>query len=261
MRADYPIECVPATPEYILAGIQEEWRQGAGLCGDAGEAPPTFAATVKQWREAMDLVCWSPLGHALNKQWGTSFSQWEWFGVLVPAGEKNLGDVCRLLARQARRPKIPPAKLLGHECPEAGLVLAIRALLVRAGATPRLKPSTSLESYLKRWPKVFLKGICSLAPGGVPFTFEASRFGTVAVVSFILGIVCLAGGAASSEPWGIIVGVLLFALGWFGGFLEGSWIHGPLELDGATTFRDLTQRVFEQQRRCGVGDPQITPRN
>lgn len=72
MKADYTIEWVPATPEYVLAGIQEEWRQSLLLEGeDSGDVErqlPTFATTVKEWREAVDLVGWRPLGRALDEE-------------------------------------------------------------------------------------------------------------------------------------------------------------------------------------------------
>src|SRR5512137_1160640 len=108
MKSDFEIDWVPATPQYILDCFQEEWRQCAVLDDDA--KPPTFDTTVHQWRDELDLVWWSRLGYALNKEWRTKFSQAQWFSVLVPARSRTLHDVCSLLASTACRPSVPPAK-------------------------------------------------------------------------------------------------------------------------------------------------------
>lgn len=251
MRADYPIQWVPATPEYILACLQEEWRQCA-LPDEEGKLP-TFETTVDEWREAMDLVWWSPLGHALNKFWGTKFSEWQWFRVLVPAREQTLGDVCRLLATKAQRPVVPPARLLGCDCASAGVFLAIRSLLLRAGAPPELRPSTPLKPYLRKWPKVFRKEVSRLVPGGLPFGFEGNLSERVFAWSAILGGLLLAASALVNEPALIITGVMLFALGWFGGLFGSTWFPGRLTLRNVKTFRDLTEMIIKQQRWAGVG--------
>ena len=60
MKAEYPIEWRPATPQYILASLREEWRQCALTEGEQPDEVerrlPTFATTVHQWREAMELL-------------------------------------------------------------------------------------------------------------------------------------------------------------------------------------------------------------
>lgn len=167
MKNDYPIEWVPATPEYILGCLQEEWRQCAIVEEDAERERqvPAFTTTVHQWREAMDLVWWSPLGHALNKQWRIRISEWQWFQALVPARDKTLRDVCNLLATQARRPAFPRSRLLGSPSGLAGVFLAIRCLLEKSGAPPGLRPSSPLAPCLEKWPRVFEEEISRLAPG------------------------------------------------------------------------------------------------
>ena len=88
MKTNYPIERVPATPEYILACIREEWRQTV-LSDEDDPANverqlPTFGTTIHEWREALNLLGRRALGRALNECWGTKFSEWRWFSVLVP---------------------------------------------------------------------------------------------------------------------------------------------------------------------------------
>ncbi len=215
VKTDFRIDWVPATPEYILACIQGEWRQCAIVDDDA--KPPTFDTTIKQWRDELDLVWWSRLGYALNKQWGTEFSQSQWFAVLVPASTRTLRDVCMLLATAARRPSIPPAKILGHESACAGVFLAVRSLLLKAGARPDPRPSSDLEPYLWKWPKVFLNDISRFVPGGLPFEQEGTFLDKLTLVCFLLGLFLLFWSAFNAEPFLIIAGVLLFAAGWFGG--------------------------------------------
>jgi hypothetical protein len=93
MKAAYPVQWVSATPEYILASIQGEWRQI--MLPDATEERdlPTFNTTIAQWRDLLDLVEWRPLGRSLNKAWGTNFSRQQWREVLEPARKKTLRGV------------------------------------------------------------------------------------------------------------------------------------------------------------------------
>lgn len=254
MKADYPVEWVPATPDYILAAIQEEWRQCA--IPDEAEEPggslPGFFTTVHQWREGLGLVGWSRLGYALNKQWGTKISGWRWFQVLVPAREKTLREVCNLLATQARQPVFPRAGFLGCAGQSAGVFLAVRSLLIQAGASRDLRPSTSLEPFLRKWPKVFVKQVSELAPGGLPLAFVNKFFERLAMLSFAAGLLLVLLSALASEPYVVVAGTLLLGAGWLGGLFGPTWFPGRLTLENATTFRGLTEIIVEQRRRCGV---------
>jgi hypothetical protein len=255
MNVDHPIERVPATPEYILACFREEWRQCALPDGEneAGKDPqlPAFETTIHEWREALDLVWWSPLGQGLNKLWGTKFSERRWFSVLVPAREKTLRGVCELLASEARRPLVPATRLLGRNCESAAVFLAIRSLLVQAGAAPDLRPSTPLQPFLRKWPKVFLQEVSRLAPGGLPFRFENTYLHLLTGLSLILGCLLLLLTALVEEPWLIIGGVFLFAAGWIVGLVGGTYFPGRLILGNVATFRGLTEAIVAQQRRYG----------
>jgi hypothetical protein len=256
MKNHYPIEWVPATPEYILRCIQEEWRQCAIVEEDAKpeRQVPTFATTVHQWRDAMDLVWWSPLGHALNKQWRTRISEWQWFKALVPAREKTLRDVCNLLARQARRPAFPKTRLLGCMSGATGVFLVIRSLLETAGASPEVRPSALLAPYLEKFPRVFDEEVSRLAPGLMIY-YENKFFSGLSCGSLALGVLLLLLSALITEPWLIITGVALFALGWFGGLFGGTWFPGKLRLDEVTTFRGLAEAIVAQQELFCQGVP------
>ena len=257
MKADYPIEYVPATPEYILACIREQWRQNALLDGekpdDAEGQLPTFVTTVYEWREAMDLVGWRPLGKALNEDWETQFTESQWFAVLMPAREKTLGGVCELLATQARRWVLPSAKMLGRECAAAGVFLAMRALLVQAGAPRELRPSTPLEPFLQKWPEVFLQQVSRLAPGGLPFTRQNETFNTLIALSYIFSGLLLLLGLLVKDPWIASGAITLYGLAWIGAGCGRSF-PGPLRLEAVTNFHGLTETIVAQQRRSGFGN-------
>lgn len=254
MKAEYEIEWVAASPDYLLACIQEEWRQCALLEEEPEDARhvPSFATTVHEWREAMDLVWWSPLGNALNKQWGTHFSEIQWCTTLTPAREKTLRDVCNLLATQAKRPEFHPARIMGRTCQAAGVFLAIRSMLKRAGVSPLPRPSTPLEPYLRRYRKFFLQQISPLAPGGLPFTWQKDVFGGVICLGQLVGLLLLGISGFTREPVLTIIGVCVFALAWVIGAIGRAIYPGRVSLGNVKTFRGLTELILKQQRRCGV---------
>ncbi len=248
MKVIYPIQWVPATPEYILAGIQEEWRQFSQDCGltaeDRERQMPTFNTTIQQWCDDAMLDEWMPLSKALNQTWGTKFTRKQWRQVLEPAREKTIRGVCELLATQAQRPLIPSAKILGHECKSAGVFLAIRSLLIEAGAPANLRPSSNVEPYLKKWPKVFQEKIERLALGGLPYKLVNKFWPILTGSTWTVGALLLVAGSISKVPEMIIVGVFLFAAGWLGGLLY----RGPLALENVKTFRDLAELIVKKQR-------------
>ncbi len=255
MKANYPIRWVPATPEYVLAYMQEEWRQFAGDCrlsaGEMEKHMPTFNTTIQEWCDEQMLDEWMPLGKQLNLTWDTSFTRKQWREVFAPAGQKTIRGVCELLAAQAKRPVIPPAKILGHESKSAGVFLAIRALLIEAGAPANLRPSFSLEPCLKKWRKVFLRKIDRLVLGGLPYVPQNKFWTRLAAATCGVGVLLLGvSGFVKESPEVVIAGVLLFATGYL-----GSICHGPLALENVNTFRDLVELIVKKQRLCGF-DPQ-----
>ncbi len=256
MKTDYPIEWVPANQEYILASLREEWRQCALSEGEETERVerqlPMFTTTIHEWRESMDLVGWKALGQALNASWGTQFSADQWFNVLEPAREKTIRELCALLATQARRPLVPPARMLGCQCPTAGIFLAIRCLLVQVGAPCDLRPSTPLAPFLQRWPEVFQQRISRLAPGGLLFTYKQETLTLLVILFYILAALLVLLSLVAGSPWPAIGGVFFYGLGWSAAGC-GRWFPGPVTLGSVTTFRGLTEAIIEQQSRTGFG--------
>jgi hypothetical protein len=120
MDVHYPPLDEPATPEYILAVLQDMHRQQCQWDPEADSGTElTLETTVAEWRDACDLLGWKPLGRAYNVFWGVSITDAEWRAVLEPAQEKRLADaIAPLPALSSQfvryfttREKRPPAKL------------------------------------------------------------------------------------------------------------------------------------------------------
>jgi hypothetical protein len=252
MKAAYPVQSVPVTPEYILASIQEEWWQVALLDGyepeDTEKEMPTFSTTIHEWRDVMDLLGWRALGKALDEAWGTEFSREQWRDTLEPAREKTLRGVCELLASQAKRPVAPPVKLLGHDCRAAGIFLAIRSLLIEAGGSSDARPSTALKPFLRRYSGVFLGPVARLAPGGLPFAQANQVAIRLCALSSLMAVLLFVGSSIWKEPGSAIAGVVLFGASWLGGWL----VRGPLKLEHVDTFRGLTELIVKLQKQAHV---------
>lgn len=192
---------------------------------------------------------WTPLGQALNQDWGTKFTRKQWRQVLEPAREKTIQGVCELLATQAQRPLIPPARIFGRECQSAGVFLAIRAVLIERGVPADLRPSSRMEPYLTKWPKVFQDQIDRLAPGGLPYNLANESWPMLTGLICTVGALLLVAGSIVRTPEMTIVGVFLFAGGW----LSGLVYRGPLALENVSTFRDLVEVIVQQQWSSGFG--------
>ena len=252
MKSHYPIKWLPATPEYILAGFQEEWRQFALF--EAGytteeleQRMPSFHTTIKQWCDDAILDEWVPLNQALNEAWDTKFSRKQWREVLEPACEKTLRGVCELLASQVQRPLLPRAKLLGRNCPTARVFLAIRSMLVKAGAPANIRPSSAIEPYLRKWPKVFQEKVARLSLGGLPFKSKRHAWRTFASAGSLAGVLLLILRPVFKLPEIVIFGVIIFAAGW----IAGACFRWPLTLENVNTFRDLAELIVKKQQAYG----------
>jgi hypothetical protein len=238
----YPTIDEPATPEYVLAVLQDAHRQ---QCQHDPEADPdavlTFESTVVDWRAACDLVGWRELGRAHNQLWGIACSDDEWREVLEPAGRRQLTGVCQLIAERTNRPRIRPARLLGSICAPAGAFLTIRSLLYAAGAPAgEIAPSTPLADYARRYAEVFLGPVSRLAPGALPPVRVRTPVYDSAVRGLLLAFVCVLVGGCSGLHALTIAGIGLFvgsyALTWYS---ARCLLPASVEFGELRTFRDL----------------------
>ncbi len=236
MDVFYPTAKTPASPDYVLSVIRDFHRQQCEFdCAANPDATLTFDTTLDEWREACDLLPWRELGEGLNEIWGIAVSPTEWKAVLEPGQTKRLSDVCEFLAERVLRPEIRPADLLGRPCITAGAFLTIRSLLHRAGAEiDEIAPSTPLAPYTRRYARVFLTEISTLAPGALPPVKIFRSLYDLAVGCLPVGLVVLVAGCWADVPTLTFAGAAIFALAY-----ALSWVAACCTLPGSVTFGSL----------------------
>lgn len=238
MHENYMVPTEPATPEYVLAVLQDQHRQECA-CGDSDpDLKLSFATTIAEWRDACDLTGWKQLGRSCGLMFGIELPDAAWKQALEPARERRLQDVCRLIARHAERPVIEPVALLGRSCAPVGAFLAIRSLLAQAGVgVDEMRPSTPLGPYARRHLQVFVGPIARLAPGALPPVRIRTWFCEIALIGLLAAVPLLALGALGGVA--AICGLLLFgvqAVAWIAGLAKPkSVVFGDL-----CTFKDLS---------------------
>lgn len=150
------------SPSDILEIIIESYRTDLEI----EDIQLTFESTVKEWRDACELLDWKQLGRAINEYFSVNFPDDQWREALEPARQRTLKDVCELLSTKATRVAVKPFSIAGVKCLSAGSFLAVRTALKNAGLpVAQIKPSTKLSPYLvKNW-VVFWSEIDKIAPG------------------------------------------------------------------------------------------------
>lgn len=247
MILDYAVGQTAATPEYVLAVIRDEHRQ---LCqfdpGACASIDLSFDSTVKEWRDACDLVNWRKLGQSLNREWGIEVSARDWRLLLDSSHSKRLIDVATFIAERAQRPFVRPALIAGCTCSAAGAFLTIRSILWREGAPVEgLKPSTPLSEYTLGYAHVFLGPISKLAPGAMPLIVETHhtiRLVPVALLCFgLLAIIINFAVGPTLALFG--VGVVSLLAGYLIGGLLARKIPSNICFENSKTFADLARAL------------------
>jgi hypothetical protein len=236
----------PATPDHVLRVLVDAHRQ---QCQFDPAADPdialTFDTTVADWRAACDLVGWRSLAHSMNDWWHIQRSDEEWRAVLEPASERRLRDVCEFIAEDATMPLLHASRLLGASCHSASAFKAILDALAAAGASVTgLRPSSSLDLFLRRYPQVFLDDISRLAPGALPPVKIRTPIYNAAILGFVLFLV-VAGiadrlDASSFVLFCILLAAVCYAMTWIAAKYIGP---SSVEFGGLKTFRELAQLV------------------
>jgi hypothetical protein len=142
-------------------------------------------------------------------------------------------------------PALPFSGFLGATCQSASAFRAIRASLAAAGASVvQLRPSSSLDPFLRRHPEVFLNEISRLAPGALPPVTIRSPIYNAAVFGFIFFL--LAAGATQwlHAPLFALLCVSLAAASYVMIWIAAKYI-GPssVKFGDLKTFRDLAQLI------------------
>ena len=161
---------VPASPEFVLEALRASYRHQCSVDLDAEpDVELAFHTTVGAWRDACNLVDTCRLADALNEDWELAIPAAEWRAVLEPPKSRTLRDVCDLIAAQASRLDVLSVGHFGASSRSAGAFLAVRSILIRAGADPALvRPSLPIADVARRFPTEFLGPISKLAPEGLP---------------------------------------------------------------------------------------------
>jgi hypothetical protein len=255
VTADYPIDAIPATPEYVL-DVFRDWHR-FGLLDDE----PTFETSVRELANILNdtIMFWRELARSLNAHLGLDVPAPEWEGALSPMRARTVRDVCEFVAaRLGTRPAIRPWQHIAGDCLPAGVFLTVRSLLARDGADPDgITPSTPLETYLVQFfGKPWLQDLTRLAPGRLPsMTVDYGLLGTgarvvgLASAAILLGLVSNAVGAVVCA--GAILGLacLLMPVALLAGYLTAVRPPRRVELTGLHTFRDLAYALAGQQPR------------
>ena len=255
---------IPAAPAFVLEVLRANHRH---QCSIDPEAEPdvelSFETTVAAWRGACDLLGTTKLAEALNNEWDLTISAAAWKAALEPPDKRTLRDVCDLIACQASRTEVASVGHFGTSSRSAGAFLAVRSLLLRAGANPTtVKPSLPIAEAARRFPDVFLGPISTLAPGRLPtVTVRTPAFDAALAMlgAGLLGLLALLvagwlGFTRGRTEFGAIFAVLA-GVGYVGTWVAARLV-GPSEVrfSTITTFRDLAEAIAGER-----GDAPDTP--
>lgn len=234
-----------ASPKFVLEVLRDSHRH---QCAYDPEADPSaqlsFDSTVAHWRDVCDLVGTKGLGPALNEIWEIAIPPHAWEAALEPPKARTLRDVCDLIASARPESPGPEAGYLGASSRSAAVFLAVRSLLLRAGADPAtIQPSAPIADMARRFPHIFLGAISRLAPGRLPTVTIRTPIYFVALTMFLVGLVSAAVFDRRYPSLGLAA-ALVAVLG-----VAGTWIAsrflGPAEVRFGTiaTFRDLAEVI------------------
>lgn len=240
----------PATPEQILAIFQDWQRLEWGKALDA-EQTLSFDTTVKTWRDDCELQGWQQLGKALDKFFGTNFSKEDWQGAMKPEMKKTLRDVCMLISTRAVLPRIGEQSVFGKPCKSASSFFALRSSLERAGVDVAcLRPSTKLDSLLRKHNQVIVESVIKLAPGRLPLMTTKFNFGhKLSGWACLVGLLALVAGGILEKPFWTVAGCLLFGFGFVAITAFSNLSPARVRLEGLETFGDLCRLIARVEPR------------
>lgn len=233
---------VDATPDDILAMFRDMYRHDP-------DADPRISlshdSTIDEWREACELLPWAKVAEAMNSHWSVAIPMEHWRDVLEPPKKRRLGDVCKLLARHVKLPRVRPTVILGSRCVSGSAFLAIRTMLADAGAdVTDIAPSTPLHEFTRRYPKVFLGPISQLSPGALPRAkIRTPVHDSVALVMGVAWLAMMIGlftGKNELAWWGGLTIVCCTGFLWT---IGREILPASVEFHGLQTFRDLSKAI------------------
>jgi hypothetical protein len=255
MDLPYPPAYEAATPEYVLAVVQDELRQYLQFCPELyidSDWQLSFETTSEEVDQffAYSRTLLSKGDVSLNEFWGLNLPKETWLSVLLPAREKQLRGLCELVATHIRRPVIRPVCFFDRPCLAAGSFLTIRSLLHEAGVNVEtIAPSTPLAEYTRRHGDVFLKTIARLNPGCLPRVRIDKPIPCVCAVFMLLGLLTATAGLCSGELGVLGFGSVLAIVGWVTMWFTGTYLlPESVGFGELRTFRDLAVVMAEESK-------------
>ena len=121
-------------------------------------------STIKDWRDANDLLPWYKLYPFLNEKYNMDFSEEVWKEILEPEKTKKLMVVCEFIAKNSKYTNIESIKLFGNECLEAAVFRRLKENLEKKNVT-NIKPSSKLSDYLDEHLEIIITEILHLSKG------------------------------------------------------------------------------------------------
>lgn len=242
---EYPPIEEPATPEFVLEVLQDNYRHRIGRL-KATEFP-TFETTVREWKRSIGQYDETEFANELNAFWGLSLPDDRWM-VALAYSDTPLREVCGLISRHATRPRVRPATLFDQPCLPAGVFLTVRSYLAVAGADAReVAPSTSLAEYTRRYPEVFFGPISRLAPGALPRAqVESPPAWSAGVILALMGAGLFLLGCLAVSAGAICLAGILLAIGLPMVLLSASCPPASVTFGELRSFRDLSVAVAQR---------------
>ena len=159
------------TPTDVLNILVEQHRITSPLDFEAdSEAVLNFNSTVREWRNAGDLLAWKPLSQFLNECFVILVSEDEWKQALTPSRKKTLTDVSELISKNCEYEDIEPINIFGNKCLKASVFLTLKKYLKRRNVdTSDIRPSTLIAPYLEKYYSEMLEQIGIISKGNVIF--------------------------------------------------------------------------------------------
>jgi hypothetical protein len=263
MTHDYPVERVPATPEYVLAVIDTAFRTWSELNRVSYEPiPPTLEMTVEAWLKQFGsmwrLAFRANCAEWLNTLFDLDLPDDEWERFLLWNNRVNMSDLCQFVASQLKtREVIRPWQSLMGECRPAGAFLTFKSMLAAAGTdVSDFAPSTPLADarFGKRLLGI-LNPLIRLAPETFPSGFKIEcprKHKWLGLCFIILGFGLFLGGlvaplAVFGKPSVTlsVCGFILFLATAIFAIRTPMWPVVP----GMTIYADLAYAIAGQQPR------------
>lgn len=256
MTIDYPIDQVPATPEYALELLEDLHRF------EILDERPTFEMTISDLAAYLNdtILFWKELARSLRSHLGLDIPIHEWKAALSPMRKHTVRDLCEFIAsRMGTRPAIRPWKCIIGECRPAGAFLTMRSLLARSGTdVANIAPSTPLRGHIRRGGN-WLKELWRMAPMRIPCLVFHYRpwWQRLPIGLFFYPLALFAPLGLLFMAWGIVglfmkpemVSLLLAAVAMLGigvlSFRFASRTNRPSDVsfEGCRTFRDLSYAI------------------